>query len=207
MLPEGMLSLRTLGIATAASALLVLWAFARPRPLPTPGTLPVPTQESVAPTELPAPEGYTITGHYLYDIEALVVSRKNYSDRVAILSPVDFALAWGELTSPQYLPYVEFSQSGRWYRYRYGPDFPGHPGLIGLNSANTHILLGPDDEANRRVIDDIGRGDRIHLTGYLVNVRGPNGMTWNSSKSRKDSGAGACEVLYVTHAAILEKGP
>lgn len=207
MLPEGMLSLRSLGIAAAASALLVLYAVARPRPLPAPGALPIPLQESVSPTELPAPEGYTITGYYTYDVEAIVVGRKGYSDRGAVLSPVDLALAWGDLTSPQYLPYVKFSQSGRWYHYRYGADFPGHPGVIGVNSANTHILMGPDDEFVSAVVDDIDRGDRIRLSGFLVNVRGPNGMTWNSSKSRTDSGAGACEVLYVTHAEILEEGP
>ena len=35
------------------------------------------------------------------------------------------------------------------------------------------------------------------MRGYLVNVGGPDGFSWNTSLRRDDTGNGACEVFYV----------
>jgi len=56
------------------------------------------------------------------------------------------------------------------------------------------------------------RGDQIKIKGKLVNIQaklankpGPYDITWNSSLSRQDTGAGACELIYVEQAEILKK--
>ena len=58
-------------------------------------------------------------------------------------------------------------------------------------------------------------GDQVRIEGKLVNVKAklisPGGRfdspeySWNSSTSRTDSGAGACEVIYVEGITILKK--
>jgi hypothetical protein len=40
-------------------------------------------------------------------------------------------------------------------------------------------------------------GQIVTARGYLVDVRGPGGFTWNTSLSRTDTGAGACELFWV----------
>jgi hypothetical protein len=37
----------------------------------------------------------------------------------------------------------------------------------------------------------------VALTGYLVEVRGPDGFRWRSSLTREDTGNGACELVWV----------
>jgi hypothetical protein len=34
-------------------------------------------------------------------------------------------------------------------------------------------------------------------------VRGPNGFTWNSSRTREDTGNGACELVFVTGVEVV----
>ena len=40
-------------------------------------------------------------------------------------------------------------------------------------------------------------GDVIVLQGYLVDVDHESGWMWRTSMSRTDTGAGACEIVYV----------
>ena len=66
--------------------------------------------------------GYDITINYLasYDIKALVVHTKNYPglDYASVLSPRDFALAWGNVAKYNDEVNLNWSQSGRWYYWR-----------------------------------------------------------------------------------------
>jgi hypothetical protein len=93
---------------------------------------------------------------------------------------------------------IEWSQSGRWYWWKFGPDFKNNRSVIINNSANTHII--PATETITDAIDGIDPGDRIELTGFLTTIVGKKDgqtYTWNSSLSRSDTGNGSCEVLYV----------
>jgi hypothetical protein len=38
----------------------------------------------------------------------------------------------------------------------------------------------------------------VQLEGFLIEARRNDGWYWRSSLTRKDSGAGACELVYVT---------
>ncbi len=40
------------------------------------------------------------------------------------------------------------------------------------------------------------------MSGYLVDVRGPNGFRWNTSLSRNDTGDGACEIMWIESLAV-----
>jgi len=56
--------------------------------------------------------------------------------------------------------------------------------------------LPPDGDTEDR-LKHLRPGQIVHAQGWLVDIRGPAGFTWNTSLRRDDTGAGACEILYV----------
>lgn len=142
---------------------------------------------------------FNITPVAEYNINALVVSKKNYlpiswADKMA---PLDLALAWGTIID--YIDDISFSQGGRWYYYKYNTNNDVLSiSEISSNSSNNHII--PANENIKKAIFDIKTGIKIHLEGYLVNINGTyngNPVWWNTSLSRDDTGAGSCEIFYV----------
>ncbi len=77
------------------------------------------------------------------------------------------------------------------------------PQQVVRSSANMHII--PRNDAQRAVLDSLRKGDVVVIEGWLVDVRGPQGMRWKSSRSRGDMGAGACEIILVE--TIRKKNP
>ena len=57
--------------------------------------------------------------------------------------------------------------------------------------------LIPADAAVRRALRGVRPGALIQLSGQLVEVHSPKGWTIRSSMTRDDTGAGACEVVWV----------
>lgn len=167
---------------------------------------PAPDQTPLEePRELPAPEGYTITATDEYEVTALVLSRERYRyDRGAELSPVDFALAWGPVADPEVYSKIQWSQGERWYRFslRYD-EVRISPIEIRNHTANTHIIPNPADPDLADLLLAVRPGNGVRLKGFLVRVAGEGGYTWNSSRSRTDSGDGSCEVFYVTECELL----
>lgn len=146
-------------------------------------------------------KGYIIQPLYDYEVTALVLSKKKYGDRGSDLSPYDLALGWGPLSSNYTLDHMTISQRGRWYHYRYTGDFPMSPRKIVHNSANTHII--PANKDILKKLKDVNKYDTVSMKGHLVYVKKPDrSFTWKSSTSRKDSGAGSCEVFYVSELTI-----
>lgn len=150
-------------------------------------------------TSLPKPfthAGYTITPLARYTVMAVVLSRERYhNDREADLAPVDLALGWGPMSIAGVINDLKISQSGRWYEYSYPGDPPLDPGLMSTHSANTHCL---PDGAVRSELLAVKRHELVTLEGYLVEVTGDGGYRWRSSLSRDDTGAQACEVMWIT---------
>ena len=153
-------------------------------------------------------EGYdtTITFLYSYEIEALVLSSKEYTDFNfgGKLASRDLGLAWGKVA--EYNTKVDFHwrQANRWLTWRLNSQeeldfFGGYSGITQNVSNNHAIALDPEI---RKQINRIKKGDHIRLKGYLVNVDTvrADGATinWHSSVTREDEGDGACEVIYVT---------
>lgn len=130
-----------------------------------------------------------------YTVEAVVKGKKKYSDYPSQISSYDFILAWGELNQKEASKCIKYSQSGRWYYYRYFKGLPVSVEYIGSHSANVHIIHKDEEVFNK--IKKIDKGDHVILHGYLVNVNFKDGW-WNSSLSRNDTGNGACEIMYVT---------
>ena len=77
---------------------------------------------------------------------------------------------------------LNISQSNRFYYWR-ADEFPIPRKEIELQSANMHMIL-----ADSQV---------VKITGYLIEARAADGWRWKSSLTREDTGAGACELLFV----------
>lgn len=142
---------------------------------------------------------FQITPKAEYTISARVLSTERYrTGWQSHLSPVDLALGWNEMSDPNVDEWLSWSQSGRWYFYRWSGDSPYQGDRIRDQSANVHII--PSNKNLERAVLSIDRNDMIALEGLLVNVDGKKDSStywWNTSLSRTDSGDGSCELLYV----------
>jgi len=131
-----------------------------------------------------------------FSVAARVLSRKAYgSGREADFSPVDLALGWGPMRDDAVLSQLDISQSGRFYRYRWSDQPPIPPDDIVRSSANMHLV--PANSAVADALDAVDAGDRVRIDGWLVQIDANDGWRWRSSLTREDSGAGACELIYV----------
>ena len=141
---------------------------------------------------------YRVTPLAHYEITAVVLARERYRhDRGAELSPLDLALGWGSMSSASAINELSFSQSGRWYNYSWGSEgAPLEPASIALQSANTHCL--PATPELRKKLLSVRRHQLVTLTGYLVEVTGPDNYRWRSSLTRDDTRGGSCEVFWLT---------
>jgi hypothetical protein len=138
---------------------------------------------------------YQITPLADFDIQAKVLARKDYHfDQGADLSPLDLALGWQKMSDQSIVDQIDFSQSGRWYRWHVDR-FPISRREIETQSANIHMI--PMDKTIERQLKRIKVGEIIHLTGQLVQARKADGFRWKSSLTRNDTGAKACELMMV----------
>jgi len=64
------------------------------------------------------------------------------------------------------------------------------------HSANMHMI--PSNDVIAKQLEDVRQGQIIHLTGNLVEAKDlKKHWIWRSSLTREDSGAGACELIWV----------
>ncbi len=81
-----------------------------------------------------------------------------------------------------------------------------NPDYVSTHCSNNHLI--PADNAIKRKIKRLKKGDHVRIQGYLVNVDAENSAgkvyLWDTSVSRDDSGDGACEIIYVTNIQWLD---
>jgi len=156
----------------------------------------IPAQDKIG---LPKPfqhDDFTIIPVANYVITAKILSRNRfYIGSESNLSPIDLALGWGNMSDEKILESIEISQSGRFYYWKC-ETAPIPLIEIVEYSANVHIVPSDDDIKDK--ILNKKTGELVTLQGYLINATKPNGWHWNSSTTRKDTGAGACEIFWVT---------
>lgn len=144
--------------------------------------------------------GHRVAALATFSLEARVLGAERYRyDRGSKISPIDLALGWGPMSSTGILDQLEIDQYGRFYFWS-AEELPIDFGLIVVHSANMHMIPASDDV--RRTLLSARPGHLVSLEGYLVDVTGEDGFRWRSSLSRRDSGGGACEVVYVEKAAL-----
>ena len=102
---------------------------------------------------------------------------------------------------------IRISQGGRFYYWRVPA---GHPAPIPIaeiisHSANMHMI--PAGKGVEKALLDVRKGEIVTLSGYLVEVNRPHGWKWRLSLSRTDTGAGACELVWVERLSATGTAP
>lgn len=156
----------------------------------------VPEQEIIPGSEQLVRGPWTLTPRARYSLEARILAQERYRfDRIADLSPLDLALGWGPMSDEGVLKDIEISQSGRFYYWRVA-EFPIPRRQIERHSANVHVI--PGDPVVERQLGRLRVGQVVGLSGYLVDAADRDGQrTVATSMTRDDTGAGACELLWV----------
>lgn len=188
------------GVKIAITLLVLwgLWQWLAYRPVTHgPGVVApeIPIQTALSDTASFKFKDYTVTPLAQFELEARILSRAGYSSgREAELSPLDLALGWGPMSDESVLEYFSITQSGRFY-YWSARQLPIPRAEVVQNSANMHLI--PADAEVAATLQDFRVGEVVKLRGYLVQVQAPDGWHWRSSLTRSDSGAGACELIWV----------
>ncbi len=177
-----------------------------PRPVnPGPGihAPDLPIQRTLRGSAAPIRHGsFTLHPQAEFDIIArLLSSQRYYTDGGAALSPIDWALGWGRMSDDAVLDQLRIAQGGRFFTYRWSQSPPIPPSAIIRSATNTHLI--PANDVILRQLQRTAPGRVVRIEGLLVNAIGDDGYRWNSSLSREDTGAGACELIYVHSVTVL----
>ena len=147
-------------------------------------------------------DGMTLATRAYIDLTARVLSREDYTwDAGAKLAPVDLALGWGRMSDSAVLANFDISQSGRFFYWR-TKTWPIPRNEVELSTANVHMI--PADAGVRGALKRVRKGQLVHIEGFLVDASGPNGWRWKTSMTRGDTGAGACELVYVESVQVVD---
>ncbi len=129
-----------------------------------------------------------------------MLSRRDYHfDAGTSLAPVDLALGWGRMSDSAVLAKIDLGQTARFYHWEVH-DFPIPRREIETSRANMHLI--PADAGVRAQLERVRIGQVVHIQGFLVDARRPDGWHWNSSLTRDDTGDGACELVFVESLAV-----
>lgn len=144
-------------------------------------------------------QDYVITPLAMFELEARVLGIQQYRfDREADLAPYDLVLGWGLMSDERVLNALTIAQSHRFYAW-WSEHLPLPGAAIALNSANMHIIPANRDIAKQLRL--VRRGHVVSIKGFLVRADASN-WHWISSLTRQDTGAGACELIWVQDFAM-----
>lgn len=133
-----------------------------------------------------------------FDVDARVLRKARYRfDGGAELAPVDVGVGWGPMSDSRIVDELEFSQMGRflYWKPRDPARFPLAPDEIVRNATQLHLIPASENIESR--LKRLRPGQHVNISGWLVDVTGPGNFSWRTSMSREDTGAGACEIVYV----------
>jgi hypothetical protein len=159
---------------------------------------------------------YRLKPLFNYEINGLLVHQLNYK-RFSIYSYAgvfqeDLCLIWGKNVSSKVFQSrnLTFSQDSRFAYYQWTGDI----NFNGNQLSNNHLIINSKDL--ERKLSSLNTGDQIRIKGKLVNVQAinadktdrerPEEYRWVTSTVRTDSGAGACEIIYVEDIQVLQEG-
>ena len=162
-----------------------------------------PAQAAMDPPGRFEAKGHVFFARARYELTARVLRKEIYRiDGGANLAPVDLGVGWGPMSDSTVVDQLDFSQSGRFLYWRPHDwrSFPLSPLDTQTHAAQIHAIPATDEVESR--LRRLRPGQVVQLSGYLVDVRGPNGFTWNTSLRRDDTGDGACELMWIEQVAV-----
>ncbi|MDB2682844.1 hypothetical protein N9Z27_01160 [Alphaproteobacteria bacterium] len=138
-----------------------------------------------------------------YEITGRVLIKTDYNDGTqARIAPMDLAIGWSKMADPNIYKKISHSQANRFYHPAYLSNKPPISNKqLNLNSANIHMI--PASREVKAQLQNLRKEQIVTLKGYLVNYKetypGGGWWGWKSSLTRTDTGAGACELMYIEH--------
>ena len=169
-------------------------AAAEPEQVPLADAAPIEFELKGYHVRLDPRASYRITGY------AAETSRQ-LLDRLDFVMPMDLALVWGPVASPEVLRHLKFHLSERYVSYWYDARTPSPAvGQLPSHIANNHLI--PAEEEVLKTLGRIRIGDLVTLQGKLVDVEirdreGRVALRSRTSLTRDDVGSGACEQIWV----------
>ena len=114
---------------------------------------------------------FSITPLADFTIRARILGVKPYSGSSleSVLSPVDVALGWGNMSDEVVLDQLHITQSGRRYHYRWTQSPPLPVREIIRSSANMHLV--PATPQAERALGRLRAGDVVVIDGALITDR------------------------------------
>ena len=207
---------RLIPVAIAALVLYLGYAhiYTRPRAVARgeavdissePRQIALPSPE-VVPVEFDG-KSYRVEKHHKYEISGEVLSLETYN--VAFKSEffdVDLGLIWGPRVADLKQRYT-FNQGGRWLFWSSKePVSDDERNYITTHISNNHLIPAEGGGNLVKAVRWPGRGDKVRIAGYLVTIKNLSGaVVVASSTSRDDTGAGACEVIWVEEIQINDQ--
>ena len=181
------------------------WAAAR-ADLPAVGAEPVqePLDTPVSRTLSRGGQQYRVEQHHRYEVVGEVLSSETYALTFrSDFYDVDIGLIWGERVADLKDRY-RFHQDGRWLFWRSsGPVSDEERAYITAHIGNHHVIPAEGRPQVARALRWADAGDVVRLTGFLVDIWDAQGQpVAQSSRSRDDSGNGACEIVWVDELQI-----
>ncbi|MDR8391005.1 hypothetical protein NC796_07645 [Aliifodinibius sp. S!AR15-10] len=134
-----------------------------------------------------------------FNIEARVLSKARYHDKLAEFAPLDLVVGWGPMSDEKNLNEILIKQSERYYDWQITHQpIPLHKMV--QKSANIH--LAPSTPEIEKKIWDIRKGHIVKLKGYLVEASTQDGWSLKSSLKRDDYGKDGSELMWVKEIEI-----
>jgi hypothetical protein len=187
-----------------AIALFAVWQLVSSRPVHRdPGETAVddPLQSELEAPQTVARGDVQVIAQARFSAEVRVLGRERYRlGDLADVAPLDIAVGWGPMSDSAVIAGLDIRQSGRFYFWQYQDEPPIPTHLIESHSANWHLV--PANDVIWRKLDRLRVGDVVQLEGMLVNLQSAGIGTIATSLRRDDTGAGACEIIYVERVNI-----
>lgn len=146
---------------------------------------------------------YTFTANYRYTIRAKIVGIQEYAENGGDrITPMDLAVAYGDVIKPEYLQYFTFTMGDR--QLSTTVEYPKYISMLPdeywfSHVTNNHLVFS--DETALLAARGSTPGECVDIRGYLVDITGksPGGSTYTrtTSTSRTDEYPAGCEVVYV----------
>lgn len=151
---------------------------------------------------------YSVTPRYDYELTGVVVSRAFHNAKFGLhrkwndhLNVADLCVVWGDNVGTLDLNAFDFwngqftcnfstDSNQTWKTFK--PD----------ELSNNHLLT--DDDAIREKIQAVKIGDLVHLQGWLSLYANDQGFSRDTSTTRKDSGNGACETIFIRRFEVFD---
>ena len=151
---------------------------------------------------------YRVEPEYEYDITGMIVSFRHHEGNSRMhalandhLNMLDVCVIWGDNPRNNRLHKIDF-WNGIFTCNVKTRDPIAWDQFDMYQLSNNHLIS--EDDYVRKQVRKIKVGDQIRVSGYLASYASGGGSKRGTSTTRKDTGDGACETIYVERFTILE---